>query len=509
LYNARRIIENRGECIMDLKMLAFDFGASSGRAILGTFDGRKINLSEVHRFSNDPVEVNGNLHWDVLRLFHEIKQGILKTVLQGHDELSSIGIDTWGVDFGLLDRDGNLIGNPYHYRDKRTDGMIDEACRIVSREEIYRQTGIQFMWFNTLYQLLSMKIKNSPALENASTLLFMPDLFNYFLTGVKSTEYSIASTSQLLNPVTGTWAFELMEKLDIPKHIFTDIVKSGTVIGKLSPDIAKELRVASMPVVSVASHDTGSAVAAVPASGEDYVYISCGTWSLLGVELPRPIITDKSMAFDFTNEGGVNNTTRFLKNIMGLWLIQECRRQWQREGENLSFAELEQMAKEAKPFEMFIDPDHHTFAPPGDMPNRIREFCRNTSQPVPETKGEIMMCIYQSLALKYRFTIERIEDILERNLPVIHMVGGGIKDKFLSRLTANATGRLVIAGPVEATALGNIAVQAMALKEIGSLAEAREIIKSSVPTEEYEPQEKDVWDAAYEKFRNVMDRVRQ
>jgi len=492
---------------MSLKMLAFDFGASSGRAILGIFDGKKLDLTEIHRFSNDPVEVNGNLHWDVLRLFYEIKQGILKAGIQGYNDLDSIGVDTWGVDFGLLDRDGNLIGNPYHYRDKRTDGMMDEAFRIVPRDEIYRQTGIQFMWYNTLFQLLSMRINNSPQLQSTATLLFMPDLFNYFLTGTKSTEYSIASTSQLMNPVSGTWAYELMDRLGIPTGIFTDITKSGTIIGNLNPDIATELRVNRAPVVSVASHDTASAVAAVPASGEDYIYISSGTWSLLGVELSKPIINDKSLKFNFTNEGGVNNTVRFLKNIMGLWLIQECRRQWQREGENLSYSQLEQMAMEPKPFEMFIDPDHNTFAYPGDMPGRIREFCRNTSQAVPQTKSEIMRCIYQSLALKYRYAIECMEEILGRKLPVIHIVGGGIKDRLLSQLTADATGKHVIAGPAEATALGNIAVQAMALGEVGSLKEAREIIKNSVPTEEYIPKDGDAWDAAYDKFRKILDKA--
>jgi rhamnulokinase len=498
-------VTGRDKMQNNVKMLAFDFGASSGRAMLANFDGEKLSLEEMHRFSNDPVNVRGSLYWDVLRLFYEIKQGILKCANGGHKDIASIGIDTWGVDFGLLDGQGNLLGNPYHYRDTRTEGMMEEAFKLVPKEEIYGETGIQIIWFNTIYQLLSMKINNSPMLEKAKTLLLMPDLFNYFLTGVKSTEFTNATTTQLFNPTKGTWAKELMRCLGIPAEIFTDIVHAGTIIGSLSPDISKELGVGDIPVVSVASHDTGSAVAAVPViDEEDYIYISCGTWSLMGVEANKPIINEKSFGLNFTNEGGVNNTIRFLKNIMGLWLVQECKRQWDREGEKLSFAELEQMAWNAKPFVSFVDPDHHSFATPGNMPQRIRDFCKNTNQPVPESKGEIIRCVAQSLALKYRYTVECLEEILGKKLNVIHMIGGGIKDKMLCQLTANATGREVVAGPVEATSIGNIIVQAMALKEIGNLREARQIVKNSFPTTVYQPENISEWDEAYSKFVKLI-----
>ncbi len=490
-----------------LKILAFDFGASSGRAMLGEFDGEKITLEEMHRFSNDPVRIAGSLHWDVLRLFHEIKQGILKCVNSGHTDIAAIGIDTWGVDFGLLDEQGNLLGNPYHYRDMRTEGMMEKVFEKVPKAEVFENTGIQFIWFNTLYQLFSMQENNVAILDKANTLLMMPDLFNYFLTGEKKTEMTNASTTQMYNPVKGKWATEMLEKLEMPTEILTDIVQAGTVVGKLSPAICEELGIPPIPVVSVASHDTGSAVASVPVENEeDFVYISCGTWSLMGIESKAPIINEKSLALNFTNEGGVKGTTRFLKNIMGLWLVQESRRQWQKEGEDLSFKDLEDMAKEARPFVSFIDPDDISFAPPGDMPARIRAFCEKTGQSVPQTKGEIVRCIAESLALKYRHTVECLEEILGKRLNVIHMVGGGIKDRMLCQFTANATGRKVEAGPTEATSIGNIAVQAMALGEIKNVQQARSIIKASFPTTVYEPTETKAWDEAYKVFKEIVEK---
>ncbi len=488
-----------------IKMLAFDFGASSGRAMLGTFDGEKLKLEELHRFSNDPVLVSGNFHWDVLRLFHEIKQGISKCVNGGHQDIASIAIDTWGVDFGLLDKADNLLGNPYHYRDTRTDGMMEKLFEIIPKDEVYDATGIQFMQFNTIFQLYEMKLSNASLLKDAKTLLLIPDLFNYFLTGIKSTEFTNATTTQMFDPSKGTWAKNMLEKIEIPTEILTDIVHAGTVIGKLSSEISQELGVAQIPVISVASHDTGSAVAAVPVVyEEDFVYISSGTWSLMGIESANPIINEKSQALNFTNEGGVNNTTRFLKNIMGLWLIQESRRQWKREGDELSFAELEQMAWESTPFESFIDPDYHTFATPGNMPKKIKEFCEKTGQKVPETKGEVVRCIAQSLALKYRYTVEALEDIQGKKLNVIHVVGGGIKDKMLCQFTADATGREVVAGPVEATSIGNLIVQAMALGEIKDLVEARTVVKRSFPTTVYKPTDTAEWNIAYDKFNKII-----
>lgn len=488
----------------ELKMLAFDFGASSGRAILGRFDGEKLTTEEIHRFSNDPVEVRGTLYWDTLRLFHEIKQGILKCVNIGNKDIASIAIDTWGVDFGVLDENGNLLGFPVHYRDSRTDGMMEEVFKIVPQDEVYLKTGIQFMKFNTIFQLFAMKYNSSPLLKLTKTLLFTPDLLNYFLTGVKATEYSIASTGQLLDAEKRSWSEDIIDRLGLPRDIFTDVVPSGTIVGKLLPEIARELGAGDVSIIATASHDTASAVAAVPALDEDYVYISCGTWSLMGVESDEPIINDKSFAHAFTNEGGVSGKIRFLKNIMGLWLVQECKRQWEREGDNTTFAQLEDMARKEKPFAAFIDPDHDSFMAPGDMPNRIREFCKKTGQYVPQTKGEIVRCIAQSLALKYRFTVENLEVILDKKLPVIHMVGGGIKDKMLCQFTADATGRQVEAGPVEATAIGNLMVQALALGAVKDLREIRQVVKNSFPTTEYIPQDTAAWDEAYERFKKVI-----
>ena len=486
------------------KFLAFDFGASSGRAMLATFDGEKITLEEKHRFSNDPVSVNGDLHWDILRLFFEIKQGILKCANSGDRDIDCIGIDTWGVDYGLLDKKGKLLGNPYHYRDTRTDGMYEEAFKLVSKEEIYQNTGIAFNWFNTLFQLLSAKLSGDVTLENADKLLFIPDLFNYFLTGEKRCEYTIASTSQMFDSKTYEWATDMLEKMGIPTNLFADMVYPGEKVGVLKAELAEELGVEQIPVVAVASHDTGSAVASVPVDkGEDFVYISSGTWSLMGVELDEPMVTGDALNYNFTNEGGVNKTIRFLKNIMGLWLIQESRRQWDREGTLLSFDELEKQAKEATPFASLIDPDYHKFQTPGNMPKRIREYCEKTGQKVPETKGEIVRCIAESLAFKYRQVVEGMEDVTGKKYDVINIVGGGIKDKMICSFTANATGRKVSTGPVEATSIGNVIVQGMAMGAIRDLDEGRKIVKNSFPIDVYEPQDTEMWNEAYENWKKI------
>ncbi|MBQ7793032.1 MAG: rhamnulokinase [Clostridia bacterium] len=487
------------------KLLAFDFGASSGRAMLATFDGEKITLEEKHRFSNDPVNINGSLHWDVLRLFFEIKQGILKCANSGDRDIDCIGIDTWGVDYGLLDENDKLLGNPYHYRDTRTDGMYDEAFEKVSKEEIFKSTGIAFNWFNTVYQLLSAKLSGDVTLKNAKTLLFMPDLLNYFLTGKKRTEYTIASTSQMFDSKEYKWATDMLEKLGLPTDIYPEMIYPGETVGTVKPELAEELGIGEVPVIAVASHDTGSAVASVPVEkDEDFIYISSGTWSLMGVELDEPNISDDALGYNFTNEGGVNKTIRFLKNIMGLWLIQESRRQWDREGELLSFDELEKQANEATPFASLIDPDYEEFQTPGNMPKRIRKYCEKTGQKVPETKGEIVRCIAESLAFKYRQVVEGMEDVTGKKYSSIHIVGGGIKDKMICRFTANATKRVVEAGPVEATSLGNVLVQAMAAGAIADLAEGRKVIKNSFDIERYEPTDSDAWDAAYAKWKEII-----
>jgi len=491
----------------NFKFLAFDFGASSGRAMLATFDGEKITLEEKHRFSNDPVEINGSLHWDVLRLFFEIKQGILKCANSGDRDIDCIGIDTWGVDYGLLDENDKLLGNPYHYRDTRTDGMYDEAFKKVSKEEIFESTGIAFNWFNTLFQLLSAKLSGDVTLKNAKTLLFMPDLFNFFLTGKKKCEYTIASTSQMFDSKTHKWSTDLLEKLGIPTDIYPEIIYPGETVGTLKPELAEELGVGEIPVIAVASHDTGSAVASVPVTDtKDFIYISSGTWSLMGVELDKPNISAEVMEHNFTNEGGVNKTIRFLKNIMGLWLIQESRRQWDREGELLSFDELEKQANEAEPFASLIDPDYPEFQTPGNMPKRIKKYCERTGQKIPETKGEIVRCIAESLAFKYRKTIEGMEEVNGKEYNVVHIVGGGIKDKMICKFTANATKRVVEAGPVEATSIGNVLVQAMAVGAIKDLTEGRQVVKNSFDIARYEPANSEVWDSAYKKWNEIISK---
>ncbi len=484
------------------QVLAFDFGGGSGRAILGSLKDGRIHMEEVYRFSNDPVTVNGTMYWDTLRHFFEMKQGIVKAKQKGGFE--SIGIDTWGVDFGLLDAHGDLLESAVHYRDDRTVGMQEEVFRVIPKERVYELTGLQFENFNTIFQLYALVKKRSWILEKADTFLLMPDLFNYFLTGEKRAEFTMAATTQLLDAREKKWSKEILNALQIPERILPEIVPSGTVVGELREEICRELGVEPAKVIAITGHDTQSAVISVPTQEKDFMFISCGTWSLFGTELDAPVIGEKSMKCNISNEGGYANTTTLLKNIIGLWLAQESRRQWIREGQEYSFGELEKLALEAEPFQSFIDPDAPEFVPAGNIPERIREFCRRTGQKVPQTTGEIMCCINQSLALKYRYALEQIESCTEKHYPVIHMIGGGIQSKLLCQMTAGANGRKVIAGPVEATALGNIAVQMMALGEIKDVAEARRIIADSETTYEYLPQDVEKWDAAYEKFKTYI-----
>lgn len=484
------------------QVLAFDFGASSGRAILGHLEDGKIVMKEVHRFSNDPVKIGDTMYWDTLRQFYEIKQGMVKAKLNGGFE--SVGIDTWGVDFGLLDEKGNLLESAVHYRDDRTVGRQEEAFKRISKEEIYNRTGIQFNNFNTIFQLYSLVQDRPELLERAKTLLLTPDLFNYFLTGEKKAEYTMVTTTQLMDAETQKWSDEIMTALSIPKEIFPEIVSSGTVVGEVCSDICEELGTPPAKVIAVASHDTQSAVVAVPTEKEDFLFISCGTWSLFGTELKKPVINNTSYELDVSNEGGYGDTFTFLKNIIGLWLAQESRRQWIREGKEYSFGELEKLALEAEPFQSFINPDAPEFNTAGDIPSRIRTFCEKTNQKVPSSIGEIMCCINQSLALKYRYALEQIEACTGKHFDTIHMIGGGIQSKLLCQMTASASNRKVIAGPVEATALGNIAVQLMALGEIKDVKEARQIVAKSEKTYEYLPKDQEMWDEAYRRFRRIL-----
>lgn len=482
--------------------LAFDLGASSGRAILGTLEDGKIVMEEVHRFPNDPVTVNGTMYWDTLRQFYEIRQGIVKAKNRGPFE--SIGIDTWGVDFGLLDGHGELLENQIHYRDGRTEGMIERVFAKIPRERLYEITGNEFMYFNTIFQMEALKEKRPWMLERAERFLFTPDLFNYFLTGEQKCEYTMATTSSMFDIRKKTWSREVADALELPMSFFPEITESGTVVGALSREVCQELDVPAKQVIAVASHDTQSASVAVPTQEDEFIFISCGTWSLYGTELPGPVITPKSLELNVTNEGGYGGKINFLKNITGLWMVQECRRQWIREGRGYSFGELEEMAAESAPFQNYIDVNAPEFIPVGDMPTRIRKYCRETGQPIPGTPGEIVRCIDQSLALQYRRVLEQIQSCLGKRYPRIHMIGGGIQSRMLCQMTASATGCEVLAGPIEATALGNLAVQFMALGAISDVKEARAIVARSEPVTDYHPEDTAAWDAAYEDFKKCL-----
>jgi len=489
--------------------LAFDLGAESGRAVLGVLSGRKLSLSEKHRFPNPTGWMNGHLYWNLLAQWEELKTGLRKAAVEQHGEhrtpitLHGIGVDTWGVDFGLVSESGEVLGNPFNYRDPRTDGMMERAFARVPRPQIFEATGVQFMQLNSLYQLLAIKESGSKLLNCADTLLFMPDLFNFLFTGQRKSEFSIATTSQMYDPRNKTWATDMLHRLELSTRILPEIVPSGTIIGSLRADVAKDCGVGQIPVIAPACHDTGSAVAAVPAKGEDWCYISSGTWSLMGVEIKDPIIDEKSLRYNYTNEGGVGGTIRFLKNIMGLWLVQECRRHFQREGYDHGYAELTQMAGRCTPLATLIDPDHKPFLSPGEMPRKIEEFCKKTRQRPPGSRGEFVRACLDSLALTYRKTLEGLEDVLGRRIGAIHVVGGGCQNELLNQMTADACNRPVLAGPVEATAAGNILVQAMATGDVQSLEEARAIVHASFEVKRFEPHEPKLWDKAYERYQRI------
>jgi rhamnulokinase len=481
--------------------IAIDLGAESGRVIGGRFDGERIQSEEAHRFANAPVRLPDGLHTDVLHIWTEVKAGMAKVIRQARGEIGGIGVDSWGVDFALLDHAGALLSNPYQYRDSMTDGILEEAFRIVPREEIFEQTGIQIMQINSLYQLLALRRRNSPALEAAASILWTPDLFNYWMTDLRVSESCIASTSQCYDPRQGDWAMPLIKRFDLPTEIFRPLVLPGTVLGDLIPAVAEEVGAGKrIPVITPGGHDTALAVAAVPAQGKDFAYLSSGTWSLMGAELGEPCITAESLDRNFTNEGGVCRTIRFLKNITGLWVLQACRREWAGRGDELSYVDLTKLAGEAAPLRSLIDVEHGDFAKSDNMPSRIQVYCRRTGQPVPETKGEVARCVLESLALTYRKTLIDLERTLKRRLDPLHIVGGGSQNALLNQFAANATGRRVVAGPQEATAIGSILMQAMAAGLINSLAEGREVVRRSFPSTIYEPVDSDVWEEAFQRF---------
>lgn len=490
------------------RYVTFDLGAESGRVVLGTVAEGRLTLDEVHRFPNEPQWVLGRFYWDTIRLFAEMKRGLASCV-QEHvppgASLDGMGVDAWGVDYALLDREDELLGLPYHYRDHRNDGMMEKTFALIPREEIYQATGIQFMQINTLFQLMSMRFQNSPLLDQAQSLLFTPDLLNFWLTGRKANEFTIASTSQCYNPTVNGWARPLLDKLGLPAQIFGEIVQPGTVLGPLHETVAKETGAGGVPVIAPATHDTGSAVAAVPAETEEgWAYISCGTWSLVGVESPVPIINAQTLAFNLTNEGGVYGTTRLLRNVMGLWLLQQCRRSWERSGRTYGYDELAKLAGDAPPFSAVLNPDDDAFLNPSDMPTALADYCRRTGQMPPDGAAALARCIIENLALKYRWVIERLESVTGKPIRTIHIIGGGCQNRQLCQATADASGRRVLAGPVEATAAGNILVQAIATGQLASLTEGRALIRASFPLIEYTPQNSASWEAPYKKLCELL-----
>jgi rhamnulokinase len=496
------------------KYIAVDLGAESGRVMLGTVSAERIDLEEIHRFSNGPIKPSaqgprlisprpwaGGLRWDFDRLLSEVKLGIGKAAKKAGSEVAGIGVDSWGVDFGLIGADGKLLENPYHYRDSRTNGMMERAFELMGKRRIYESTGIQFMQLNSLYQLLAMRLANSPVLAKTKKLIFIADLFSYYLCGRAFGEYTLASTSQMMDMRTGQWSKDICDGLSLPIEIMPDIVQPGTVVGQLTKSVADELGCDQIPVIATGSHDTASAVAAVPAGQGNWAYLSSGTWSLMGVEVPKAIVNDKTFEFEFTNEGGVENTIRLLKNIMGLWLVQECKRQWQREGVDLSYPQLTEMAEKAHAFAAHIEVDHSGFLAPGDMPKRINDYLLQTGQQTIKDKGQMVRIVLEGLAFKYRLVLDRMQEVTGNKVDCLHIVGGGSQNELLNQFAADATGRKVIAGPIEATAIGNLLMQAKATGQIETLAEGRKIVRNSFEPRQYQPKEAPLWEERYNELK--------
>ncbi len=483
--------------------LAFDLGAESGRAVLARLQSGVLTTEEVHRFPNEPVEYAGSLHWDVVRLWLEMRKALSK--LEGV-ELSGIGIDAWGVDYALLGERGELLQNPYHYRDRRTEGIMEEVFRKVPREEIYGATGVQFMPINTLYQLFAAQRDTPGILKAAKQLVTVPDLFNLWLTGNAVCEFTNATTTQLVNPVRRAWATDLMQKLSLPSDLPAQMVEPGTIIGTLLPGIAQHSSLVGTSVIAPACHDTGSAVAAITARNGT-AFLSSGTWSLIGIELDGPIITPQALKLNFTNEGGVNGTTRLLKNVMGLWILQGCRNCWTARGQSPDYRELVELAGREPAFAHLVDPDDEAFLRSADVLSVIDDFCKKTNQPVPKTPGAYVRCVLESLALKYRLVLRSLEQLCGKRIEQIRVIGGGSKNHLLNQFTADATGRRVLAGPAEAAALGNIGIQILATSEAASLEEVRCIIDRSFPTEVFEARDTDQWERHIVRFEQYCEMI--
>lgn len=482
--------------------LAFDIGATSGRSVLGTLHDGKIEIRELTRFPNAMVELHGKLYWNLLGLYDHLKQGLVACAKEGVVP-DSVGVDTWGVDVVPLGEDGSILGMPRAYRDSYTDGAPERFFEIVPRKELYEKTGIQIMNFNTLFQVFAAVEEGYTPVVKASRLLFMPDALSYMLTGKAICEYTIASTSQILNPRTAKLDVELLAKAGVRGDIFPEVQLPGSVIAPLTDALAAETGVGKVSVVAVAGHDTASAVAAVPAENERFAYLSSGTWSLMGIETKEPIINEESFRHNYTNEGGVGGTTRFLKNICGMWILEQCRKEWEREGKCYSYAEIVDMAYTAEPFVSFINPDDGSFANPKSMRRAIEAFCQRTGQAAPSSDAQIVRTIFESLALRYREVLDTLASMAPFAIDVLHIIGGGSKNRLLNQFTANAIGKRVVAGPSEATAIGNIMMQMIGAGAVGSIAEARDVVRASIATEEFVPQARPEWEEAYKRFQTI------
>jgi rhamnulokinase len=487
--------------------LAIDLGAESGRVVAGLFDGTRLRLEEMHRFSNGAVPVAESLRWDVLRLWSEILSGLGKAAQSFGGDAISVGVDTWGVDYVLLGRGGEMLGQPYHYRDPRTAGVMERSFSRVPRKDIFASTGLQFMPINTLYQLIAMQQSSPALLAQAERFLMMPDVFHWLLCGSQVVEFTNATTSQCLDATTRNWAWDVLRRLEVPTAMFPEIVPPGARLGKLRVNVAERCRLPRLEVVAPATHDTGSAVAAIPTqkSGTaNWAYISSGTWSLMGLELPHPILTPRALELNVTNEGGIDGTYRLLKNIMGLWLVQECRRGFERQGKSLNYAELTHLAAEAKPFKSLVDPDAPAFLAPADMPGEIVKWSEARGRPAPASEGEFVRSALESLALKYRLVLTWLEELAGSRVEVIHIVGGGSQNELLNQFTANACGRPVVSGPVEATALGNVLIQARTSGAVATLTEMRSVVRASSALKHYEPREQGAWNDAFGRFVELL-----
>jgi rhamnulokinase len=483
--------------------LAIDLGAESGRVMAAIWNGSQLRLEEIHRFGNGPVALGGTIRWDVLRLWSEIQHGLALAVKKFGKQIISVGVDTWGVDFVLMNKQEEILGQPYHYRDARTNGLMKRAFRKVSRAEIFAQSGLQFMELNTLYQLFAWQKYSPEILDAADTLLFMPDFFHWCLCGAKKAEFTVASTSQFVHPLKRNWSLPLLKKLDLPAHFLPGIVPPGTELGGIRKALAERTNLAGVKVVAPPSHDTASAVAGVPTANTgraNWAYISSGTWSLMGVEVKQAVLSPRALELNMTNEGGLDGTYRLLKNIMGLWLVQECKRSFHAVGRKYDYAQLVQTAAKAKPLRSLVNLNDPRFLNPPDMPKAIQKFCRETKQPVPKTDGELIRCCYESLALKYRETLDSLEELAGDKIEMVHIVGGGSRNTLLNQFTADACQRPVAAGPVEATAMGNLLTQVRASGELGSLSEMREVVRKSSSVKYCEPISTPAWSKAAERF---------